>query len=56
MNRILDWMRHYNTEITWFIIGILLQSGLTNLAAGNWERALFEFSIAILNFLLYKKA
>jgi hypothetical protein len=55
MDKFLNWMRDYNIEISWFIIGILTQSGLENLARGQWELALFNFGVALANFFLYKK-
>jgi hypothetical protein len=55
MDKFLNWMRNYNPEISWFIIGVLVQSGLTKLATREWEWALVDFGIALLNFLLYRK-
>ena len=55
MYKFLDWMRTYNAEITWFIIGVLVQSGLVKVAKGEWEWALVDFGIALLNFFLYKR-
>jgi len=55
MDKFLNWMRNYNPEISWFIIGVLVQSGLTKLATREWEWALVDFGIALMNFLLYRK-
>jgi hypothetical protein len=55
MEKFANWMREYNAEITWFIIGVLVQSGLEKLARGQWEWALFDFGIALVNFFLYKR-
>jgi hypothetical protein len=55
MNKFLDWMRYHNAEITWFIIGVLTQAGLENLARGDFGSALFDLGIAFVNYLLYTR-
>ena len=55
MNKFIDWMIEYDAELTWFWIGMLLQLGLFNLAAGNWGWAMLDFSLVFLNIATYKR-
>jgi len=56
MDRILDWMRYYNVEITWFLIGYLTFAGLDDLIHGRLLGALLNLGIAFFNFMLYKRS
>lgn len=55
MDKFLDWMRYYNVEITWFLIGWLCLSGIKELAHGHLLSASIDLGIAFLNFVLYKR-
>ena len=43
------------TEITWFLIGFLVMSGLTDLGAGNYTGAVISFAIAYINYIFSKR-
>lgn len=50
--KIKDWHTRYDVEITWFLIGVLLDAGLNNLATASYGSAAVCFVIAYLNFIL----
>ena len=43
------------TEITWFLIGFLVMSGLTDLGTGNYTGAVISFAIAYINYIFSKR-
>lgn len=48
------WFIENNLEITWFLIGLLVSSGIDQLARGHYGSAAFSFGIAYLNFVFRK--
>jgi hypothetical protein len=56
MNKFRQWYLHYQTEITWFLIGFLCYSGLISLGSGDYVGAAIVFVIAYINYYLHRKA
>jgi hypothetical protein len=52
MNSIRQWYLANQTEITWFLIGVLTLSGLQELGAGNYVGASVAFALAYINYKL----
>jgi hypothetical protein len=52
MNNFFDWLRTYDTEISWFLAGFLISSGLASLGKNEWGNALFYFAVAGINIFL----
>jgi hypothetical protein len=52
MNSIRQWYLKNHTEITWFLIGFLIMSGLQDLSVGNYIGALISFGLAYINYKL----
>lgn len=48
------YLRNY-TEITWFIIGFLVMSGIVDLGDSNYTSAVISFGIAYINYLFVKR-
>ena len=42
------------TEITWFLIGVLVLAGFQDLSAGNYLGAVISFGLAYVNYALNK--
>ena len=55
MNKIIEWYRANYTEITWFLIGFLVMSGLTDLGQRDYFNAVVSFGLAGLNYFLAKR-
>jgi hypothetical protein len=52
MNSIRQWYLKNHTEITWFLIGFLIMSGLQDLSVGNYIGSLISFGLAYINYKL----
>jgi hypothetical protein len=52
MNKIKQFFYQYRIEITWFLIGFLVMSGLQDLSTGNYIGALVAFGLAYINYKL----
>jgi len=52
MNSIRAFYLKNQTEITWFLIGVLTLSGLQDLGVGNYIGALVSFGLVYLNYKL----
>ena len=50
-----QWYRRYYTEITWFLIGWLVMSGLVSLHNNDLEGAIISFALAAVNYFLSKR-
>jgi hypothetical protein len=48
------YLRNY-TEITWFLIGFLVMSGIVDLRNDNYLSASFTFGIAYINYIFSKR-
>ena len=55
MNKFRQWYLSNATEITWFIIGAMIMSGLIYLGQGLYVNALISFAIAGANWYFNKK-
>ena len=55
MEKLVNWFRYYNGEITWFIIGFLFFAGLDDFAEGNNIGAILNFGLAFLNYKFYSR-
>jgi hypothetical protein len=49
------WYLRNATEITWFIIGWMTISGLDSLAKGDYVNMCISWSLAGVNYMLYRK-
>lgn len=55
MNKFRAWYLRNQTEITWFLIGWLVLSGLYDFGRGEYLTALILWAIAVINYVLAKK-
>ena len=52
MEKIRQWYMKNHTEITWFLIGVLVLAGFQDLSVGNYIGALISFGLAYINYKL----
>lgn len=50
MNKFRQWYSTNQTEITWFLIGVLVWAGLQDLSIGNYIGAAISFGLAYINY------
>jgi hypothetical protein len=55
MNKFRQWYLANAVEITWFVIGAMIMSGLIYLASGMYINALISFAIAGANWYFSRK-
>jgi len=55
MDKLIYWMNEHNVEISWFLIGSLVQSAFFDFGRGDFFDALFCIANAFLNYLLVKR-
>ena len=55
MSKFRQWYMTNSNEITWFLIGLLVSTGIDALARGNYFNAALGFGIAYLNYILNKR-
>jgi len=55
MNALQRWWYHYNTEITWFLIGWLSLDLIHEFGRGNWPGVVFDAALIALNYYLNKR-
>jgi hypothetical protein len=55
MNGFRNWYLNNITEITWFLIGLLVSGGIDSLAREQYGNAALSFGIAYLNYILNKR-
>lgn len=55
LEKIKSWYIDNYTEITWFIIGFLIASGLDSIGKGNYADAGFSLVLAFANYYISKK-
>lgn len=53
-DKIRYWVRRNSVQITWFVIGWLVTSGIRDLLMGNIVGAALSFGFAYLNYVLSK--
>jgi hypothetical protein len=56
MSHFTSWMDSHSNQITWFVIGMTTAFGLSDLAHGQWAWALFNFAVALGNYMLGRGA
>ncbi len=49
------WLHRYSTEITWFLIGWLVTTGIDDLVKGHYFSALVAFFFAFMNYQFSKR-
>jgi hypothetical protein len=54
MNRFEQWYTTNSTEITWFVIGMLVGTGIIALAIGNYVSGILNLGIAYINYMWSK--
>lgn len=54
MSAIWIWFRNYNTEITWFIIGLLISNVMLHIGQGQYGLALIDGVLAGVNYYFWK--
>ena len=54
MNQIRTWYVRNQTEITWFLIGVLTLTGLEELSRGDYAQAAISFGLVALNYAFRK--
>ena len=52
LDKIFVWLRKYNLEITWFLIGFLFLAGSQELREGNIVTGLIDWGLVVVNYLL----
>jgi len=55
MNKFRQWYMTYSNEITWFVIGMCVTSGIDSLAREQYGNAILSFFFAWVNFVMNKK-
>lgn len=55
MNKFRQWYINNSNEITWFLIGLLVSSGIEQIIRSNYSGAAISFGIAYLNYILNKR-
>jgi len=54
MDKFQNWFSDYNTEITWFLVGMLFENCINHLARGMFGMALLDVLIAGVNIYFWK--
>jgi hypothetical protein len=55
MNKFQIWYTKYNSEITWFIIGVCWMSCINNLALGHYNGAAIDAFFAVVNYMFWRR-
>jgi hypothetical protein len=55
MDKLMYWMNKYNVEISWFLIGSMVQSALFDFGRGEVLDATICIGIAFLNYVMVKR-
>lgn len=55
MDKFIAWYQRNYTEISWFLIGFLVMSGLQALKQGDMSGAVFAFALAGLNYWMDRR-
>lgn len=55
MDKFRQWYMTNSNEITWFLIGLLVSSGIDSLARGQYGNAALSFGIAFVNYIFNKR-
>ena len=52
LNKIMNWAREHNGEITWFLIGFLFLAGLESFKNGDIVIGLVDWGLVVVNYFL----
>jgi hypothetical protein len=52
LDKILAWLRKYNVEITWFLMGFLFLAGIESFKNGDTVAGLIQWGLVVVNYLL----
>ena len=52
LDKIFVWLRKYNLEITWFLIGFLFFAGAASFKNGDIITGLVDWGLVVVNYLL----
>lgn len=55
MTKFRQWYLTNSNEITWFLIGLLVSTGIDSLVRGQYVNAALSFGIAYINYIFNKK-
>lgn len=55
MNKFRQWYLTYSSEITWFIIGLLVSGGFESLFKHDYVNACISFALAYVNYIMNKR-
>lgn len=55
MNRFIQWYHTNYNQITWFLIGFLVMSGIVDFGEEDYTGAVISFGIAYINYLFVKR-
>ena len=55
LEKIKYWFYRNHDAISWFLIGMLVSSGVTSLVAGHLFNAVLSFGFAFLNYIFVRK-
>lgn len=55
MNTFIRWFNQNYTQITWFLIGWLVQAAMISIHRGDYVGALFDLALAYFNYALYSR-
>ena len=55
LDKLKYWFYSNHTEISWFLIGLLVSSGIDSLARGYWFNALMGFGLVFLNYIFVRR-
>ncbi len=53
-DKIINWYQNYHGEISWFVIGFLINGCLINLLRGDYIAAAINAILAYCNYSVYK--
>jgi hypothetical protein len=55
LNQFRNWYYHYNTEITWFIIGWLALNTVHDVSRGDWLGVIISIVLILINYLFWRR-
>jgi hypothetical protein len=55
MDKFIYWFNRNYTQITWFLIGWLVQAAMIQFSRGDYIGALFDLGLAYFNYALYTR-
>jgi len=55
MEKFRNWYLKYQSEITWFVIGLMFSNMLIHLSSGQYMWAVIDAAIAYVNYFFWKQ-